>query len=104
MLSYSIIAVHGLGGHPQRSWTSASTGDQEECMWLRALLPKYIPSARIMVFTCESATNRSTNILSAKGIAQAADALLENYVPMRTDDEASLLPIDHILVELYNSC
>lgn len=42
----SIIAVHGLGGHPINTWTSKQT----ELSWLRDLLPKHLPRARILSY------------------------------------------------------
>lgn len=42
----SIVAVHGLNGHWERSWTSSSSGRN----WLSDLLPDDIPSARILSY------------------------------------------------------
>lgn len=41
----SIVAVHGLGGHPFRTWTH-----KNQCCWPRDLLSVDIPDARIMTF------------------------------------------------------
>lgn len=38
-----IVAVHGLRGHPIRSFTDPSTG----CCWLRDLLPEDVPNSRV---------------------------------------------------------
>lgn len=61
-------------------------------MWLQALLPRYIPTARIMAFTYGIVADRSSNILSAEGLAQAAHTLLEDYSLMRAEEEASSSP------------
>ena len=47
MLTYvrSIIAIHGLNGHRERTWT-ASNGVN----WLRDLLPNVLPNSRIMSY------------------------------------------------------
>lgn len=45
LTAFSIVAVHGLGGHLFRTWTHKS-----QCCWLRDLLPEDIPDARIMTF------------------------------------------------------
>ena len=40
----SIVAVHGLGGHPYKSWTEGQK------LWLRDFLPKAVPEARVFTF------------------------------------------------------
>ena len=40
------VAVHGLQGHPSRSWTSQKTG----LFWLKDVLPTSFPQSRIMTF------------------------------------------------------
>ena len=45
----SIVAVHGLGGHPHDTWTHDNGK-----MWLRDLLPLDIPSARVMTWGYDS--------------------------------------------------
>ena len=41
----SIVAVHGLGGHPYDTWTH-----DNGIMWLRDLLPLDMSDARIMTW------------------------------------------------------
>ena len=40
----SIVAIHGLGGHPYKTWTEGRN------LWLRDFLPKAVPEARIFTF------------------------------------------------------
>ena len=40
------VAVHGLGGHPLKSFTDAETG----CCWLRDLLPSKFPHCRVLSY------------------------------------------------------
>ena len=40
----SIVAVHGLGGHPYKTWTEGQK------LWLRDFLPKTVPEARVFTF------------------------------------------------------
>ena len=50
----SIIAVQGLGANPYYSWVKKVTkaGDKvDEVMWLRDLLPIFVPNARIATFS-----------------------------------------------------
>jgi hypothetical protein len=44
----SVVAVHGLNGHREMSWTYEAEGDK--VMWLNDFLPSYIRNARIMTF------------------------------------------------------
>ncbi len=48
----SIVAVHGLNGHREKTWT-ASNG----LLWLRDLLPTKIPNARIMTWGYDANTH-----------------------------------------------
>ena len=66
---FSIVAVHGLGGHAMNTWTHAET----EKLWLRDLLPLAIPNARIMTFGYDSRVVDSRSIL---GIMENANSLL----------------------------
>ena len=47
----SIVAVHGLDGHLEKSWT-ADNG----VLWLRDLLPERIPHARILTYGYDAYT------------------------------------------------
>ena len=49
----SIIAVQGLGANPYYTWVKKiQAGDKvEEVMWLRDLLPDFVPNARIATFS-----------------------------------------------------
>jgi hypothetical protein len=51
MTNYSIVAVHGLNfratvDHGNRCWTDPET----QTNWLRDLLPKHLPQARVLSF------------------------------------------------------
>ena len=50
----SIIAVQGLGASPYYTWVkkvAKAGGEAEEVMWLRDLLPAFVPNARIATFS-----------------------------------------------------
>ena len=72
------MAVHGLHGHPRKSWTSDELG-QDQTMWLEDLLPRHIPSARVMVFGYKAVTTGEENILSTTGLEDASQALLDKF-------------------------
>lgn len=62
-----VIAVHGLGGHYEKTWTSvpvAPTSETPEtpCIWLKDLIPSEIPDARILSFGYNSAVALSKSI------------------------------------------
>lgn len=46
----SIVAIHGLGGHPFKTWTEK----EGRHLWLRDSLPGHIPQARILTFGYDS--------------------------------------------------
>ena len=48
----SIIAVQGLGASPYYTWIKKV--GVEEVMWLRDLLPQFVPRARIATFSYRS--------------------------------------------------
>ena len=43
---FDFVAVHGIGGHPLKSFTHAETG----CCWLRDLLPRNSPHCRVFSY------------------------------------------------------
>ena len=51
----SIVAVHGLDGHRERTWTFES--GSHNVLWLRDLLPAEIPNARIWTWGYDSRTH-----------------------------------------------
>lgn len=73
-----IIAIHGLNGHYLNTWTTSKAG--VECNWLKNLLPKQIPNARIMSFGYNSSVQFSK---STAGIGSFAEELLEAIMSWR---------------------
>jgi hypothetical protein len=56
MLDHSIVAIHGLDGHREKSWTV------NEVNWLRDLLSTDIPNARIMSWGYDARTHSFSHI------------------------------------------
>jgi hypothetical protein len=81
----SIVAVHGLGGHREKSWTYEK--DEERVLWLRDFLPIYVPDARIVTF---GYSLEGDEILAAK-IAEKAVELLDQVSSERTLDNVSYI-------------
>jgi len=60
----SIVAVHGLGGHWEDTWT-----DENGKLWLRDFLPSQIPEARIMSFGYNADTANSKAVTDIDDVA-----------------------------------
>ena len=72
--SIDVVAVHGLQGDPFTTWESKDGGT-----WLEDILPKEVPSARIMTFGYDSIVAFSTTVST---IDDKARALL-NYLSQK---------------------
>jgi len=64
----SIVAVHGLNGHPKKTWTANNVN------WLRDFLPPDIPNARILSWGYDANTH-STSTISAQYLFDACKDL-----------------------------
>lgn len=56
-LPRSIVAIHGLNGHREKTWT-ADNGVH----WLRDLLPKDLPTVRILTWGYDANTHASDRV------------------------------------------
>ncbi|PVF91575.1 hypothetical protein CPB86DRAFT_878439 [Serendipita vermifera] len=87
-----IIAIHGLDGHRERSWTAASGA-----MWLKDLLPLDIPNARILTYGYDSDTRRFTHT-SKQSIFCHAETFVEDLILARNaNPERPIIFIAHSL-------
>ena len=68
-----IVAVHGLGGHPFKSWACYEKG--KECFWLQDYLLKDLPGARLFTFGYNS---RPFFSRSVETIADYAKELIDD--------------------------
>ncbi|KAK0647013.1 Alpha/Beta hydrolase protein [Cercophora newfieldiana] len=82
-----IVAIHGLNGHWQKSWTNRR--DTSE-LWLRDLLPEKFPGARIMSFEYDA---RAVGAISSAGVREHADNLIKLLRNEREDNEDKNRPI-----------
>ena len=82
---YSIIAVHGLCGHWEKTWT----GDKG-ALWLRDFLPSKLPLARIMSYGYDSGIAFSK---SASDIDDEAAKLLDRLEGERQSGGQKTKPI-----------
>ncbi|CCA76321.1 related to tetratricopeptide repeat domain protein-Neosartorya fischeri [Serendipita indica DSM 11827] len=81
----SIIAIHGLDGHREKTWT-ADNG----VLWLRDLLSVDIPNARILVYGYDADT-RSRECVSTQTIYQHADKFLKSLSRQRSGNPRALV-------------
>lgn len=70
--SISIVAIHGLNGHREKTWTS-----KNNVLWLRDLLPQILPNARIMTWGYDSRTH-ARNPISSQHLHDHADTLVSD--------------------------
>ena len=64
------MAVHGLGGDWEHTWTDGTSGQ----LWLKDFLPKQYPNARVMSFGYDAAHALSTSVAN---IDDAAVSLID---------------------------
>lgn len=76
-----VIAIHGLNGHYERTWTENGT------LWLRDLLPEDLPGARVYSFGYDSRIFTDTVMT----IGDYALELLNAISRERASDEVMLL-------------
>lgn len=88
----SIIAIHGLDGHLEQSWT-ADNG----VLWLRDLLPELIPYARIVTYGYDGYT-RGRDQMGDESIHDVAKRLLTCIAAERADTQVRFLIIIETLL------
>lgn len=79
LICLSIVAIHGLDGHRDESWTTKSG-----VMWLKDLLPAQFPTARIITYGYDAATH-GTQELSNQTIFGHAQDFLVKFTSIRAE-------------------
>ncbi|CAG7850070.1 SubName: Full=Related to kinesin light chain {ECO:0000313/EMBL:CCA74551.1} [Serendipita indica DSM 11827] len=74
-----IVALHGLQGHREGSWTA-----ENGIMWLRDLLPNDLPNARILSYGYDADT-RSQECVSTQTIDRHGDSFVKALSRKRSD-------------------
>ena len=77
-----IVAVHGLNGHYEDTWTWVSDDKSIRQNWLKDFLPNQIPNARIMSYGYDSTVQFSK---SSANVNIFADQLLNDLKSQRMD-------------------
>jgi len=88
-LDDSIVAVHGLHDDHISAWLDTSSG----VVWLRDLLPQYIPSARILTYGFSPDVDSSHAVRSSERILQHAQTLVAELEADRSEHNASRRPL-----------
>ncbi|PVF97062.1 hypothetical protein CPB86DRAFT_707945 [Serendipita vermifera] len=87
-----IVAIHGLGGHRERSWTAANGK-----MWLQDFLPDDIPNARILTYG-HGADTHSRTYLPTQRLLHFAEGFVEDLLrERRSDTERPIIFLAHSL-------
>ncbi|KAK3393261.1 hypothetical protein B0H63DRAFT_14817 [Podospora didyma] len=82
-----IIAVQGLGSTYEWTWNK-ELSDGSSVMWLRELLPKDLPDARIMTFEYDSRWLRDSALVT---LEDCGNRLLESVIWDRTHRDSELM-------------
>ena len=99
-LHFSIVAVHGLGGHAMGTWTHAATGK----IWLRDFLPLAIPNARVMTFGYDARVVDSRSIVGMMENANSLLTHLRNYRNSRDLEVCDSFRFSRLNNSKVNSC
>ena len=84
-----IVAVHGLNGHYEKTWSTHVNGGQD-VNWLRNFLPKQIDNARVMSFGYNSVLQFSKSVAD---VYNFAEQLLEMFFSKRVTEQEQSRPI-----------
>ncbi|KAF8518534.1 hypothetical protein BU17DRAFT_48556 [Hysterangium stoloniferum] len=96
-----IVAIHGLDGHRETSWT----GKQEK-LWLRDFLPQKIPYSRILTYGYDANTHGQSQ-LSEQTIEDHGETLISKLALFRRGSntmERAIIFIAHSLGGIVLKC
>lgn len=79
ILVHSLVAVHGLGGHREKTWTA-----KNGAFWLRDYLPIVVPNARILTYGYDGTSS------SSQSLHDHAVDLITNLTQLRETTAVSL--------------
>lgn len=89
----SIICIHDLGGHRERTWeTTKESSTEQSVLWPRDLLPRCIPHARVMTFGYDSEVP-SVRYLMQRIMYSKSKIMLSHLKEARNTKEATHRPI-----------
>jgi hypothetical protein len=85
--SYSLIAVHGLNGHRERTWSTASGIN-----WLRDFIPARAPNARVLSYGYDARTHGSSS-LADQFLYEHAVAFLDKLCFFRRNTKVYIVKV-----------
>jgi alpha-beta hydrolase superfamily lysophospholipase len=83
----SIIAVHGLNGHREKTFQT-----KDGVLWLRDLLPEKLPQTRIFTWGYDANTHSSDRV-TTQYLYDVANSLVEELVMQRRLTKTEKRPI-----------
>ncbi|KAI1171350.1 hypothetical protein F4777DRAFT_565724 [Nemania sp. FL0916] len=89
-----VVFVHGLTGHREKTWTAEGETDP----WPKSLLPKDLPTARIILYGYDADVLHLTRVVGQNTIRDHARALINDLKPLRR--EAKRRPIIFVVHSL----
>ncbi|KAK1237933.1 hypothetical protein MKX08_002512 [Trichoderma sp. CBMAI-0020] len=76
-----VVFLHGLTGHREKTWTA----EGETKPWLKTLLPKDLPTARIITYGYDADVLHLTRVAGQNTIREHAKTLINDLSALRTD-------------------
>lgn len=98
-MAANVVLIHGLFGHPWKTWADESVKDDEKPFWRKTLLPSAIPNACIYAFGYDADV---TKVMSAAGlntVLQHGTNLLNNLADLLDE---SVSPLHSIFGSFHN--
>ena len=89
----SVILIHGLNGHAQRTFTHPETS----VYWPQDILPKMVPTARVLTYGYNSSTKNISEGHNVLDIALQLIVDLKDYRREKTEKERDIVLICHSL-------
>jgi hypothetical protein len=78
----SVVAVHGIHGDRENTWTAEGANDESSCNWLKDRIYNDYPRSRILTFGYD-ASSAGGGIYAMKRIREKALQLLDDLVELR---------------------
>lgn len=76
-----MIFLHGLTGHREKTWTAEGEADP----WPKSLLPKDLPTARIITYGYDADILHLTRVAGQNTVREHAKTLVNDLSALRTD-------------------
>ncbi|KFY69520.1 hypothetical protein V496_00173 [Pseudogymnoascus sp. VKM F-4515 (FW-2607)] len=76
-----LIFLHGLTGHRERTWTATGENDP----WFKSLLPKDLPTARIITYGYDADVVNLTRVAGQNTVREHSTNLINDLAALRRD-------------------